>query len=253
MTNFSRIISVQLNDNSTIKQEEQLPKKHKISCKNCARLHHKCDKMLPSCSHCLKKGVKCEVNPSVKKRGRPFGTTKDILEKKKLNKRNVNTTSNNTQDFPETKRVKILSPPREMPCTSIPIDNLVFFQVPIDINWDFSFQNHGVNKNNTSCQSQNEYAYVSNQDVYGSQNVNCIIQPNMSTIFQTSCFQTTPNTQTTSQITTTSSPICQSTDFSVSSPPSEESISCDDFVLDVENFDFDNFNTFLVDQEFQFC
>jgi len=215
-------------------------------------LHHKCDKISPSCSHCLKKGVKCEVNPSVKKRGRPFGTTKDNLEMKKKsnqNKRNVNTTNNNTQDLPETKRVKILSPQiaREMPCniitpssSSAQNDNLVFFQVPIDINWDFCFQqSHGVNNNiiQNTFPSYN-YTNVSNQDVYGTQNV--------SSIFSTS------STQTIQQIST--QPISQFTsDFSVSSPPSEESISCDDFVLDVENFDFDNFNTFLVDQELQFC
>jgi len=236
MNNFSSFISLQLKDNSIIKQE-QMPQKHKISCKNCARLHHKCDKISPSCSHCLKKGIKCEVNPSVKKRGRPFGTTKDNLEKKKQNKRNVNT-SNNTQDLPETKRVKILNAPREVPCsntpfcTSAPINHLVFFQVPIDINWEFSFQDtqNGVNKNI----SQN---MVSNQDVYGSQNVSCI-QP---TTFIPNSPTNSPNSQ-----------FYPSSDFSVSSPPSEESLSCDDFVLDVENFDFDNFNTFL-DQEFQFC
>jgi hypothetical protein len=56
---------------------------HTRACKNCTKLHHKCDKMSPACSHCLKRNVPCEINPSVKKRGRPFGTTKDKIQQKK--------------------------------------------------------------------------------------------------------------------------------------------------------------------------
>ena len=226
MTNFSNFVSVELKDS---KQEQ--PKKHKIACKNCARLHHKCDKISPSCSHCLKKGVKCEVNDTKKKRGRPFGTTKENLEMKKINKR---TLSNPTVEIPETKRVKILKPQREMEVIrQIPAqnDNQFYFQVPIDINWEFNFQDikrEEESRNMMIIPTQN---IVSNEEIYGTNNVT-YIQPNFShppsQYFSNNC-----------------------TDFSVSSPPSEES-TCDDFVLNVENLDFDNFNSFLVDQDIQF-
>eukprot|EP01091_Cochliopodium_minus_P010951 TRINITY_DN301_c0_g1_i1.p1 TRINITY_DN301_c0_g1~~TRINITY_DN301_c0_g1_i1.p1 ORF type:complete len:152 (-),score=34.55 TRINITY_DN301_c0_g1_i1:197-652(-) len=49
--------------------------KHKIACKNCSRLHHRCDKLFPTCTYCKRKGLTCEINQS-KTRGRPHGTTK---------------------------------------------------------------------------------------------------------------------------------------------------------------------------------
>ena len=58
------------NKSKKTKKTENL---QKTACKNCAKLHHKCDKKLPSCTSCIRKRIPCELNPSTKKRGRPFG------------------------------------------------------------------------------------------------------------------------------------------------------------------------------------
>eukprot|EP01027_Heterolobosea_sp_BB2_P016926 GEZU01024025.1.p1 GENE.GEZU01024025.1~~GEZU01024025.1.p1 ORF type:complete len:279 (+),score=36.73 GEZU01024025.1:164-1000(+) len=36
------------------------PMKGRLSCANCRKLHIKCDRMLPNCSSCLLRGIKCE-------------------------------------------------------------------------------------------------------------------------------------------------------------------------------------------------
>jgi hypothetical protein len=46
--------------------EQVIPRKHNKACMNCTKLHHKCDKKYPTCSHCIKRNVKCIVNPSTK-------------------------------------------------------------------------------------------------------------------------------------------------------------------------------------------
>lgn len=170
--------------------------------------------MFPSCSHCLKKGVKCEVNPSVKKRGRPFGTTKENIEKKKQdnNKREVQTIQPVVIETPQ-KKMKI--PSKEIKLEN-DNSNMIFFQVPIDINWDFSFQN--------SLQSSNSNLFFPQQQ-----------QP---AVIKTETFQEM----------TVSSPVsCESEDYySPSSSPSS-----DLFEFNVENLDFDHFNSFL--DEIQFC
>eukprot|EP01091_Cochliopodium_minus_P021604 TRINITY_DN9_c0_g1_i1.p1 TRINITY_DN9_c0_g1~~TRINITY_DN9_c0_g1_i1.p1 ORF type:complete len:223 (+),score=69.33 TRINITY_DN9_c0_g1_i1:47-670(+) len=57
---------------------------HERACLNCTKMHHKCDKRFPSCSSCLKKNIECKINTSIKKRGRPFNTTKkDLYERKR--------------------------------------------------------------------------------------------------------------------------------------------------------------------------
>eukprot|EP00697_Spironema_sp_BW2_P016558 gnl/Spiro4/7867_TR4139_c0_g1_i1.p1 gnl/Spiro4/7867_TR4139_c0_g1~~gnl/Spiro4/7867_TR4139_c0_g1_i1.p1 ORF type:complete len:116 (-),score=11.52 gnl/Spiro4/7867_TR4139_c0_g1_i1:86-433(-) len=90
-------------------------------------------------------------------------------------------------------------------------ENTVFFQVPIDINWEFNFQDSIV----------------------------------PSTIINTNQFQSQSN----------DFDLFFESDFCVDSPssePSESSPRSDDFVLNVDNLDFDTFNSFLV-EELQFC
>eukprot|EP01091_Cochliopodium_minus_P008963 TRINITY_DN2117_c1_g1_i1.p1 TRINITY_DN2117_c1_g1~~TRINITY_DN2117_c1_g1_i1.p1 ORF type:complete len:216 (-),score=66.57 TRINITY_DN2117_c1_g1_i1:208-855(-) len=215
MKNFSAIIKTELKDN-----QESTQQKHKISCKNCARLHHKCDKIFPSCSHCLKKGVKCEVNTSVKKRGRPFGTTKENIELKKTLKREFQNTQCIKPEVPNKKlKIPQVQQQREINMmssthNSLDNNNSIFFQVPIDINWEFSFQDSVVLPNNNVLVQNNSF------------------QPSELDLFFDPC------------------------DFSESSSPSSESYSprsTDDFILNVDNLDFDTFNSFLVEQEYQFC
>lgn len=54
---------------------------HKKACKNCFKLHRKCNKQMP-CDYCSLRGKPCEINPCIKKRGRPLGST----NKNKANK-----------------------------------------------------------------------------------------------------------------------------------------------------------------------
>ena len=73
---------------------QNIQTKHKIACRNCTRLHHKCDKTFPSCDYCTKRGIKCEVNTTNKKRGRPFGTTKKNLTQKKESEKKIKLENN---------------------------------------------------------------------------------------------------------------------------------------------------------------
>eukprot|EP01091_Cochliopodium_minus_P015393 TRINITY_DN546_c0_g1_i1.p1 TRINITY_DN546_c0_g1~~TRINITY_DN546_c0_g1_i1.p1 ORF type:complete len:198 (-),score=61.63 TRINITY_DN546_c0_g1_i1:131-724(-) len=132
---------------------------HKISCKNCSRIHHKCDKMFPTCSHCLEKGWKCEVNLSEKKRGRPFNTTKENLEKRKLelakkkkeqrkqrrlmNKRKMEDEHNIIQEISTIpiNNKKIKKEDVDLPMNNqINAEDFKFLHVPIDMNFEVNFQ-----------------------------------------------------------------------------------------------------------------
>ena len=85
-------------------------KVHKISCKNCTKSHHKCDKVYPTCTNCLRKKITCEISEP-KKRGRPFGTTKDkIINKTKSNKKSKDspTNSRESNELVEKEEKKII-------------------------------------------------------------------------------------------------------------------------------------------------
>jgi len=64
---------------------------HQKACKNCFKLHRKCNKQMP-CDYCSLRGKPCEINPCIKKRGRPIGSTnktkikeeKEVKKQKKL-------------------------------------------------------------------------------------------------------------------------------------------------------------------------
>ena len=119
-----------------------IPKKHQKACMNCTKLHHKCDKIYPTCSHCIKRNVRCIVNPSTKKRGRPFGTTKENKCKK-----------NSKEEIEKQNKILIY---QEKKCKDIPkvkqtqresVSNhsrkkqeiVSDFRAPVDLMWDSNF------------------------------------------------------------------------------------------------------------------
>ena len=148
---------------------QSIQTKHKIACKNCTRLHHKCDKTFPSCDYCTKRGIKCEVNTTNKKRGRPFGTTKKNLTQKKESEKKIKLESNQAQImqarpfingefknaihsslqpiFPMVKNEineEIYSPINDPSVSNSPVNyNMELrtsdndFKPPININWDY--------------------------------------------------------------------------------------------------------------------
>ncbi|KAL9658689.1 hypothetical protein ABK040_005845 [Willaertia magna] len=65
------------------------PNFHPIACKNCRKVHKRCDKKLPSCSNCIRKGLSCEY-ATPKKKGRKNVEKK---EKKKSSKQSKTSTS----------------------------------------------------------------------------------------------------------------------------------------------------------------
>ena len=111
---------------------EEQPRINKIACKACTKSHHKCDKMLPSCSHCLKRKIPCEINISKKKRGRPFGTTKANINKKKQEegKRKIECTFKDLKNEITNKKVKIIEPKKEVIPTLIREENITIFDSP---------------------------------------------------------------------------------------------------------------------------
>lgn len=64
-------------------KEKQIKKKHEFACVKCTKGHQRCDKKYPSCTHCLSMKIPCEIRYPLKKRGRPVGTTKTMLYKRK--------------------------------------------------------------------------------------------------------------------------------------------------------------------------
>eukprot|EP01091_Cochliopodium_minus_P010597 TRINITY_DN2849_c0_g1_i1.p1 TRINITY_DN2849_c0_g1~~TRINITY_DN2849_c0_g1_i1.p1 ORF type:complete len:392 (-),score=103.55 TRINITY_DN2849_c0_g1_i1:491-1666(-) len=117
-TNNRYITSVTVNKTTytqTITTTQTITKiasQHKKACKNCTRLHHKCDKKMP-CNYCTKRGITCEVNPCIKKRGRPFGSTNKNKTKTKrdvmMPKRYKKQKGNEEQSMNETQMNQINS------------------------------------------------------------------------------------------------------------------------------------------------
>ena len=145
--------------------KSQGQQKHKIACKNCSKSHHKCDKIYPSCSHCLKKNIKCEVNPS-KKRGRPYGSTKNnklgideiavqpeerIIKRTLKPKQIITKKIKMEENKSEIPLIIEKLAPIEVPNPQIKFENL-FPQEIFDKNWEFDLQLDECFKNEEKTQ-----------------------------------------------------------------------------------------------------
>ena len=170
MEKFSTIFQNTQNTQSiqSTQSTQNIQTKHKIACKNCTRLHHKCDKTFPSCDYCTKRGIKCEVNSTNKKRGRPFGTTKKNLSQKKESEKKIKLENNQPPKIQSRPIIKnefkndihssfkpisplvkneneeIYSPINNASISNSPINyNMELrtsdndFKPPININWDY--------------------------------------------------------------------------------------------------------------------
>jgi len=118
--------------------------KQERACLNCTRTHHKCDKKLPGCTNCLRKKIPCELNNIVKKRGRPFNTTKKALQDKKRIIVQVDQQNRNKKIKKE--EIFISSFIDQYPSESSPINQSFSYESPIHSNI-VSPQDNSVQKN----------------------------------------------------------------------------------------------------------
>ena len=111
MKSVNFIFFNQCNDgmpNKTTNTSSGSIQKHKIACINCSKSHHKCDKIYPSCSYCLKRNIPCEVKQT-KKRGRPFGSK----NKKKRNLSEDRSEEIDTTQIMDHKKYRPIKPSNE--------------------------------------------------------------------------------------------------------------------------------------------
>lgn len=162
------------NTSTTNTKNTKNTNKQERACLNCTRTHHKCDKKLPGCTNCLRKKIPCELNNIVKKRGRPFNTTKQELQDRKVNV-NKKRTIDQVQPSKICKKFKteeFIFANDQSPSESSPINQSFSYESPIHSN-EASPINNSVKQQNDDIPTISYYNSFFSMDpinIYCSQN-----------------------------------------------------------------------------------